>query len=191
MKLRRNFGTGRGYFFRIGFYLLTGLLAVKLIVPGQVSGEVRKTPEKAMSERFPGASYEKLPLYITKEERARIEKELSVKLPGRFFTFHRAKEKGKVKGYVFFDTHSVRTKEETIAVFLNALGDVESVELISFFEPSEYSPPERWLKQFAGLKKAEPGVVMMTGATLTSHAVLNHVKLALDLFSLGRQKKKW
>lgn len=162
-----------------------------LFFPDTLRGEVFLTPEKAMQARFPGASFRKIPLYISKEERELIEKELNQKLTGRFFTFHAAVINKKISGFVYFDTHTVRTKEQTIAVYMNLDGSILSVDLISFYEPGEYAPSLRFLRQFTGFSADNSKVIFMTGATLTSNAVLKHVRLASFLFHSGREKGKW
>lgn len=155
--------------------------------------DVYSTPEKVLAEAFPGASVERFPFYITTAEKSVLEKELGAELPGRFFTFYRARKGGEVVGFGTFDTHKVRTKEQTIFVAVNAAGAVQRVETISFFEPEEYRAPQRWLDLFNGKTAgdpARPGVDLpvTTGATLTAGAVSRTVRRVLVLHRLLKGK---
>jgi len=52
--------------------------------------------------------------------------------------------------YAYFDTHLVRTLPETILVLLAADGRIRRIDILSFEEPEDYMPTERWLQQFPG-----------------------------------------
>ncbi len=155
--------------------------------------DVYNTPEKVLSDTFPGSKTERFPVYLKAEEKAAVEKELGAELPGRFFTFYRATKGNETIGFGTFDTHRVRTKEETIFVAVNPSGAVLHVETISFFEPEEYRAPQRWLDLFRGKTvqdSARPGVDLpvTTGATLTAGAVSRTVRRVLALHRLLRGK---
>lgn len=152
-----------------------------LLATALVAG-VEKTPEAALLEYF-GEKPARKPVYIKKEDVAGLEKKTGKKLESRLFTFYYSPRK---KGYAVFLTHRVRTKDETIAVFLRSDGTIDQIELISFFEPEEYMPPARWLKQFSGKTGDElEGINAMTGATLTSNAILNSVRYITEIFRYG------
>ena len=111
------------------------------------------------------------------------------KIPG-FFTFYTARKNGEVQGYAHFDTHKVRTKEETICIVMDSGGKVKVAELVSFYEPEDYAPPERWLKLFTGKSADElSGINAMTGATLTAREVTSAVKRAILVFQSTLKKQ--
>jgi Na+-translocating ferredoxin:NAD+ oxidoreductase RnfG subunit len=66
--------------------------------------------------------------------------------------------------------------------------------VLAFHEPEDYLPPERWLRQFEE-KSLGPGVQLrrdihgISGATLSSQAVTNAVRLSLALFQLLIQER--
>ena len=156
----------------------------------QVWGVVFTLPERALEAQFPGASIGRVPVYLRAAERERLERELGFRLQGRFHTFYVAKQAGRILGYATFDTHRVRTKEETLFVVISVDGAVRHVEVISFFEPQEYRAPTRWLRLLQGRRSGpQPGVDIpaISGATMTTNAVARtvHKVLLLSRFHFG------
>jgi len=84
----------------------------------------------------------------------------------------------------YFDTHLVRTLQETLMVVITPEVTVERIEILSFLEPREYLPREAWLEQFRGreldrslaLKRKIHGI---TGATLSARAVTEATRRVL------------
>ena len=84
----------------------------------------------------------------------------------------------------YFDTHLVRTLQETLMVVVTPQATVERIEILSFLEPREYLPREAWLEQFGGreldrdlaLKRKIHGI---TGATLSARAVTEATRRVL------------
>jgi len=84
----------------------------------------------------------------------------------------------------YFDTHLVRTLQETLMVVVTPQATVERIEILSFLEPREYLPRETWLEQFGGreldrdmaLKRKIHGI---TGATLSARAVTEATRRVL------------
>jgi Na+-translocating ferredoxin:NAD+ oxidoreductase RnfG subunit len=68
-----------------------------------------------------------------------------------------------------------------------APGDrVERVEIVEFREPPEYRAPAGWLRQFSGKRLDQDlslrgSVAAITGATLTSRAVVRSLRRVLAL----------
>ena len=93
---------------------------------------------------------------------------------------------GKIVGTAYFDTHRVRTLEETLMVVVGADGRVARVEILAFGEPPEYLPKKGWLGQFAGHALDEElsvkrGIRGITGATLSSQAATDAVRRILAI----------
>jgi Na+-translocating ferredoxin:NAD+ oxidoreductase RnfG subunit len=94
---------------------------------------------------------------------------------------------GAPVGVAYFDTHVVRTLAETILVLVDPEGKVMRVEILSFEEPPDYLPREKWLDQFDGVVLSDElslkrGIRAIAGATLSSRAVTDAVRrvLAID-----------
>lgn len=166
-------------------------LAAAVLAPQSNTAElyavVLNLPEQALRSQFPDSVVQRTPVYLSKADQARIESQLGFRLGSRFHTFYVAKKGRELLGYATFDTHRVRTKEETLFVVLAPDGTVRHVEVISFFEPQEYLAPPRWLKLLIGRKDGlHPGVDLpaISGATMTTNAVSRTVRKTIALQKL-------
>ena len=144
------------------------------------------SPEDAIKEAFPNAQIERKAVYLSSDERKSIEEKYQVNLGGTFHTFYIAKSQGAIVGYGIFDTHKVRTKDETLFIVVDTKGFIKKIKLISFFEPDDYRAPERWLKRFEGRSLSDPlipgkDITIMTGATLTTNKVAAAARRVLVL----------
>jgi len=57
---------------------------------------------------------------------------------------------GVVVGRAYVDTHSVRTKKESLLIILDAAGVLRRVEITAFFEDPEHRAPESFYRQYDG-----------------------------------------
>ncbi|MEQ9364893.1 MAG: FMN-binding protein [Leptospirales bacterium] len=157
-----------------------------LVLTAGLGARVYVSTDAALSEAFPGAETERKALYLSKARQAELQQVSDLEKVGRFHTFYIARKNGKVQGYALFDTHIVRTKEQTIFVALNSDGSVRVARVVSFFEPREYLAPERWLAIFEEKTVSDdlrPGrdLPAISGATLTTRATSTAVRKALQL----------
>jgi hypothetical protein len=89
-------------------------------------------------------------------------------------------------GYAYFDTHRVRTLPETIMVVVTPEGRIDRIEILSFDEPPDYLPKQRWMDQFRSrrlddelsLKRA---IRPISGASLSGRAITNASRKILAL----------
>lgn len=168
--------------------LVTAFLLVSVGTLG-LAAHVYTLPEQALSAEFPRAQIERQAKYLTKEQQDFIEDQPGLDRISRFHTFYVARNgAGSVAGYAIFDTHRVRTKDQTLFIALNADGSIRNVKVVSFFEPEDYLAPDRWLALFSGKHEAGtellPGkdLPAITGATMTTRAVSNTVRKVLFLY---------
>ncbi len=154
-----------------------------------LAAHVYTLPEQALNAEFPEAKIERQAKYLTKAQQRFIEEQPGLDRVGRFHTFYVARGTGgMVAGYATFDTHRVRTKDQTLFIALNADGSIRNVRVVSFFEPEDYLAPDRWLALFSGKRATEhallPGkdLPAITGATMTTRAVSNTVRKVLFLY---------
>lgn len=146
--------------------------------------------QEAMALAF-GAGAEVLtdPLYLTPEQIAEVEKVSHSKLDTELFTFYSAERQGAVYAYAAIDSHTVRSQSESIMVVLNPRGEVTNVVLLAFNEPPEYRMPDRWMALLAGKSMQQlalgQGVDAITGATLTSRAMVASVRRVKALFTIA------
>lgn len=162
--------------------------AAGLAAAAALDAKVFLTQQEALKLAFPGATIERHTAYLT-EAQQKAAKKLSgdEELPSALATYYVATKDGRDVGTAYFDTHTVRTMDETIMVAVDPAGAIARIEVLSFSEPEEYLPKTHWYEQFQGkplddelsLKRA---IRPVTGATLTAHATTDAARrvLALD-----------
>ena len=92
-------------------------------------------------------------------------------------------------GVAFFDTHVVRTQQETAMVAISPKGAILRVEVIRFQEPEEYAAPERWKDQLKGQTLSpklslKADIRPLSGASLTAQALVDASRRALAEFEV-------
>jgi hypothetical protein len=173
--------------------LRSRLLAAALLVvvwSAAASARVYLSQDEALAAAFPGAErVEKRTVLLDDEQARRVEELARAKLESRLVTLHTGWKEDGVLGHAYIEVHTVRTLPEGLLVVLSPAGEVRSVRLLAFYEPEEYAPPERWLRQFEG-RSLEPelrlggGIHGIAGATLSAQAVTGAVRRALALFAV-------
>jgi len=163
------------------------LLALAAACPARAA--VLNTKESALEEAFPGASIERSRSFLSEEEAARVDQVAGTPLSSRAVLAWRALDGELLLGTAYLERHRVRTMPESILVFVSPAGEVKRIEVLTFDEPRDYLPPERWLAQFDGrvlsdglqLKRDIRG---LSGATLSGRAVTEAVRRVLAVHAL-------
>lgn len=93
---------------------------------------------------------------------------------------------------LYLDTHLVRTLNETV-LFEVKDNKISNVVVTNFMEPAEYKLPDSWMKQIIGKDKTakleiSEDVDGLTGATLSSYAIVKATKKALLYHSIINEK---
>ncbi len=160
--------------------------------PRMAEAQVLLTQEEALSLAFPTPStIERRTAYLDEEEVATVaERAKPAKVKDRaVVTYYVGVRDGEPLGAAYFDAHRVRTLQEVLMVMVDPTGRVSRIEILGFAEPPDYMAPDGWLDLFSG-RGLEPGtstrgdIPILTGATLTSHAVSDAVRLSLALHSV-------
>lgn len=133
----------------------------------------------ALALAFPAAVPERRTAFLTTEQTQAAEKLARAKLESRVLTYYVS---GSTTAY--FESHLVRTMNETVMIVVGADSKVAFVEILSFAEPDDYRSSPRWLAQFKdkplddelALRRGLRGI---TGATLTAETVARSVRRAL------------
>ncbi len=89
----------------------------------------------------------------------------------------------------YLDSHRVRTKPETLLIFIGPDQRVTRIETISFQEPPDYLPRAKWYAQFEKKTLSDDlrmkrGIAPVTGATLTANATVAASRRALAVHQL-------
>ncbi len=96
---------------------------------------------------------------------------------------------GRDDRFVYFDSHRVRTQGETLAIVVQSGGALERVEVLSFDEPEDYVPKDKWFGMFAA-KRLSPAlelqrdIPMITGATLSARAAVVSARKVLAVHAV-------
>ncbi len=172
---------------------LAGLACVALLClsPAAGRGQVFKTQQQALRDAFPeGSEVSRHVLFLTEAQAKGIQKLAKSKLDSRIVTYYKATRGDSVMGFAFFATRVVRTKPATFMVLLAPDGRVERVEVLAFYEPTDYLPAANWFKLF--LHKALgpnlwPGKAIhnVTGATLSTRAITRGVREILAIYQIA------
>jgi hypothetical protein len=145
--------------------------------------------QEALALAFPGASPVRREHYLTDEQARRVKAQSGADLPGLWIVAYEVRKDGKLAGVAFFDTHRVRTLNETAMVAVDAAGKVLRVEVVAFREPQEYMAKEGWKKQLEGRRldadfKLHRAIRPLSGATLTAHALTDAARRSLALWQV-------
>lgn len=142
----------------------------------------------ALAAAFPGAAPERRTAFLTDAQAKAVEEAGRSKLDSKVWTYYVA---GST--FAYFDSHIVRTMNETVMVVLDANAAVRFVEILSFAEPEDYLASKRWLAQFPGRRLDDDlairrGLRNIAGASLTAEAVARSVRRALALHQVLNPK---
>jgi len=161
------------------------LAAALAISPGVSEAKVFMTQEEALAAAFgPSSAPGKKTAYLSDQQAATI-RDLSGSAPGsRIVVYYTGGPDPNAPLYAYFDSHVVRTFNETIQVVVGASGKTVRVDILSFDEPEDYLPKRRWLDQFEGRLLGDDlslngAIRPVTGATLSSRAITDAVRRVL------------
>ena len=140
------------------------------------------TQPQALASVFPaGTKVTRQVAYLTPAQLAAAKKESGLDFDDRMIVRYAGPN-----GYAYFDTHRVRTLPETIMVVVTPEGRIDRIEILSFDEPPDYLPKQRWMDQFKArrldddlsLKRA---IRPVSGASLSGRAITNASRKILAL----------
>ncbi len=169
---------------------LAFLLITLFFIPKSLDAKVFISKNEALKLAFPGSdTIDKKSFFLKPEQIVAIEKLSKTKVDSKLFLLYIGKKDGQPTGYAAIDTHTVRTKSQTILVVINPDGSLKYTEILAFFEPLEYKPTESWIDLFKD-KKITNGIKIgydipnISGATLSSNGTANAVKKILAVFEI-------
>jgi hypothetical protein len=150
--------------------------------------------QEALTAAFPDADkVDTQTFFLTETQAQHVTTLTGAPLESKLATMYVGQRAGQLLGYAVIETSIVRTLPETFLIVISPTGVVEKLFILAFYEPEEYMPSERWLKQFEQ-QKLHPDLQVrrdihgIAGATLTSRAITSGVRRALALFHVLLQK---
>lgn len=148
--------------------------------------------EEALASVYPGAQIRAEQVFLTPAQLKQAAARAGVKLDTALIARYVASRDGQTIGRAYVDTHTVRTKKESLLISLDAAGQVLRIDVTAFLEPPEYRAPEGWLRQYRGRELSDDvginrAVRPIAGATLTARATNDAVRrvLAIDQILSG------
>jgi len=163
------------------------ILALGVALATPAAAGVFHSQQEALELAFPDATrVEKKTHVLGDDQAAAVEERAQSKLESRLVSVYTGWHEDDVLGYAIIDIHTVRTQPEAFMVVVAPDGKIRSLRVLAFYEPGEYLPPERWLKQFDGKALDErlhlrADVHGIAGSTLSARAVTSGVRRALAL----------
>jgi hypothetical protein len=170
--------------------------ALLLLAAAPLFAKVFLTQEEALKLAFPGAAIDRQTAFLTEAERQEVARLAGGPAPSALAVSYAATRDGQLLGTAYFDTHVVRTQNETLMIVVSPAGAIARIEVLSFSEPEEYMPREHWYGQFPGKVLDDDlairrGVRPVTGATLTARATAEAARRVLALHrALARRAAK-
>ncbi len=152
--------------------------------PPGVDGLVRKV--------FPAADrIESTDVILTDEMAKRLDELARSRIQERLVTFYTARKGNETLGHAVLQSHVVRTKRETLLVAFEPDGRIRRILVVSFLEPPEYRPSDRWLAQFEGKGTGDrlwvgDDVAPISGATLSARGVSEQSRWLLQALQMAR-----
>jgi Na+-translocating ferredoxin:NAD+ oxidoreductase subunit G len=161
---------------------------VALIVAGAVPGLLAQiSREEALAGIYPGAMVRAERVFLTSAQQKQVQARSGAEPSSALVARYVAIRDGKVVGRAYVDTHTVRTKKESLLISLDEHGRVMRVDVTAFLEPAEYQASEQWLRQYRDKTLTDDVAVNrairpIAGATLTARATNTAVRrvLAID-----------
>ncbi len=167
---------------------LTFLLVLHLCAPVGLLAKVFYAKEEALRAAFPEADViDKQTFFLTDDQKKQVESLARTRLDSKLVTLYIGKRGQRPLGYAMIDVHTVRTLPEAVMVVLSPEGRVASTLILAFYEPLEYLPTDRWMKQFDQARltpdlRVGGGIAGITGATLTARAMTDAVRKVLAFY---------
>lgn len=164
------------------------LLIALLFLATGAHARVLLSQSDALAAAFPAEKPVRQTFFLRPEQLDAARKESGVEFRDQFVIRYTSGGRS-----AYFDTHRVRTLQETVMIVIGANGGVEQVEILSFDEPADYFPKRRWLDQLRG-RRLDPDLSLnrairpISGASLTGHAIVDAARKVLAIHhAIGTQ----
>jgi hypothetical protein len=143
--------------------------------------------EEALAAAYPGAEIRAEQVFLTPQQLKQVVARAGTDPASALIARYIVTRNAQIVGRAYVDTHTVRTKRESLLISLDAQGRVMRVDVTAFLEPPEYRAPEPWLGQYRGRALDDDlgvnrAIRPIAGATLTARAANSAVRrvLAID-----------
>lgn len=172
--------------------ILRPLATVMLISGAAATASAQISREEALAAVYPGAAIRAEQVFLTPAQQKQAMTRGGADVPTALVARYIATRDGKVVGRAYVDTHTVRTKKESLLISLDEAGRVERIDVTAFLEPAEYHASEPWLRQYRDRTLTDDVAVNrairpIAGATLTARATNAAVRRVLAIDEVLRE----
>jgi hypothetical protein len=165
------------------------LAGVLLLGSQPVTLAAQLSLDEALRVAFPApAAIERRTAFLTRADLQAVRSNAGPDAPvtQSVVTYYVARQESGPIGVAYFDSHRVRTLNEVVMIVVDTLDRIRTIEVLRFAEPPEYHPSSPWLGQFQGKALSadlslKGSIATMTGATLTSSAIVRAARRVLAL----------
>ncbi len=161
-----------------------------------VQAKVFMKRDEALKTAFPNAAeIEKNEIFLSSDQSKAIETIARAKNDSKLYIIYEAKDGDNTLGYAIIDTHTLRTRSETVMFVINPDGSLKHTEVLAFFEPPDYQAGDRWMELFEGKTtentlKVGRDIPNMSGATITANALADTTRRILAVFKVASDEGK-
>ena len=166
---------------------LAAVVACVLLTGAAGGAQSLLTRDEALGLAYPGASFKAERVFLTADQQRRAGEIGGQPVASALVARYTATRADRVVGRAYVDTHTIRTKKESLLISLDEAGKVKRVDVTAFLEPPEYQAPQPFMNQFNGREltddlQVQRAIRPVAGATLTVNAVTDAVRrvLAID-----------
>ncbi len=140
--------------------------------------------EEALRGVYPGAAIRAEQVFLTPAQQREAATRAGADAPSALVARYVATRDGQVVGRAYVDTHTVRTKKESLLISLDVAGQLKRIDVTAFLEPAEYRASEGWLRQYRDRRldrdlTINRAIRPIAGATLTAQAINAAVRRVL------------
>ncbi|MGA7616044.1 MAG: FMN-binding protein [Thermoanaerobaculia bacterium] len=159
-------------------YLISITFVLAMMTPPVAHGRVFMDQQHALSTAFaPGTTVRRETVFLTDAQLQTARRLSGSDFEDKLVIRYAGVKDGKVIGWAYFDAHRVRTLPETIMVLVTPDGKISRVDILSFNEPMDYLPKERWLEQLDGHSlddelALDRAIRPISGASLSGRAIV-------------------
>ena len=147
--------------------------------------------DEALRAAFPGAAeIEKREIFLSSDQSLAVELLAKSKNESKLYIIYEARDGEKTLGYAIIDTHTLRTKTETVMFVINPDGSLRQAEILAFFEPQDYQAGDNWIELFEGRTlddslRVGKDIPNITGATITANSLSQAIRRILAVFKVA------
>lgn len=145
--------------------------------------------DEALAAVFSGATVTAEQVFLTQAQQQEVLRRAGVGVSSPLVARYVATRGGQVVGRAYVDTHTVRTKKESLLISLDAQARVRRIDITAFLEPREFQAPQAWLRQYQDRQLSDDlqihrAIRPIAGATLTARAANIAVRRVLAIDAL-------